>query len=83
MVTYLFELLADAALNVAKPGKLHLSAVDAGNEVRVELLDSRRELSSEEAADLFVPTQRNLSADGGMYGMRGANGVILVKTITP
>ena len=69
MVTYLFELLADAALNVAKPGKLHLSAVDAGNEVRVELLDSRRELSSEEAADLFGPTQRNLSADGGMYGM--------------
>ena len=69
MVSYLFELLADAAMKVEKSGNLHLRAVDSNESVRVEFADSRRELSSEEAADLFVPTRRNLSADGGICNM--------------
>ena len=69
MVAYLLELLADAALKVDRPGKLMLRAVDAGDSVRVELHDARQELTSEEAADLFVPTRRNISRDGGICGM--------------
>ena len=69
MITYLFELLADAALKTVKAGRLYLRAVEAGESVRVTLSDGRRELSSEEAADLFVPTLRNLAPDGGICNM--------------
>lgn len=69
MVSYLLELLADAAMKVDRPGKLHIRAVSAGDSVRVELTDNRRELSSEEAAELFVPTHRNLAEDGSICGM--------------
>ncbi len=69
LIAYLLESLLDAAFSVEADGTLLLRASDAGDEVRVELSDSRYELSSEEASDLFVPTRRNIAADGSVIHM--------------
>lgn len=69
LVEYLLESLLDAAFRIEGDGTLLLRAVDTGNEVRVELVDNRYELSSEEIADLFVPTRRNMASDGTIQGM--------------
>lgn len=70
LVEYLFESLIDAALNVGKDGALKLRALDDGGDaVKVELIDTRREVASDELADMFMPTFRNLSPDGTLVGM--------------
>jgi signal transduction histidine kinase len=68
MVTCLFESLLDEAIKNTKPGKLLLRAADKGDTVCVELVDERVVLTSEEVADLFVPTEKNIS-DKGVSGM--------------
>ena len=70
LVEYLFESLIDAALKVGKDGALKLRALDDGGDaVKVELIDTRREVASDELADMFMPTFRNLSPDGTLVGM--------------
>ena len=70
LVEYLFESLIDAALKVGKEGALKLRALDDGGDaVKVELIDTRREVASDELADMFMPTFRNLSPDGTLVGM--------------
>ncbi len=69
LVGYLLESLVDASLKLDGEGVLQLRAVDIGDSVRVELLDSRLVLTSDEVSDLFMPTQRNLTADGSLVGM--------------
>ena len=69
LVEYLLESLLDAAFKVDVPGTLLLRAADTDNEVRVELVDNRYELTSNEIADLFVPTRRNLGPDGKIQRM--------------
>ena len=67
--TFLFESLLDAALKDETPGVLQLRAVDSGSVARVELIDPRRTLSSEEAAELFTPSKYNITPDGGVDRM--------------
>lgn len=70
LVEFLFESLIDAALKVSRPGVMRLKATeDGGDSVKVELVDTRREVASEELADMFMPTERNLSTDGTLAGM--------------
>ena len=69
LVEYLFESLIDAAFRIDVPGVLQLRAADTGSEVRVELVDNRYELTSDEIADLFVPTRRNIAPDGKIQCM--------------
>ena len=69
LVSLLIESLLDAALKTKLPGCLRLSAVDAGDMVRVELFDSRVVLTSEEVASLFTPDKRNIADDGTVWGM--------------
>lgn len=70
LVEFLFESLIDAALKVGKPGVMRLKATDDGGDtVKVELVDTRREVASDELADMFMPTRRNLSPDGALAGM--------------
>ena len=70
LVEFLFESLIDAALKVGKEGALKLRALDDGGDaVKVELIDTRREVASDELADMFMPTFRNLSPDGTLVGM--------------
>lgn len=64
MVLCLFESLLDASVKVGRPGTLLLRAVDKGDFARVELVDERRILDSDEMADLFVPTDRNITSSG-------------------
>lgn len=69
LVEYLLEMLLKAAFKVRKAGTLILSAVELDDEVRVELADSRCCLTSEEVADLFVPTKRNIAQGDSLTGM--------------
>ena len=70
LVEFLFESLIDAALKADKPGVMGLKATDdGGDSVKVELVDTRREVASDELADMFMPTRRNLSPDGTLVGM--------------
>lgn len=69
LVDFLFESLIDAAFRIEGDGMLLLRAADSNDEVRVELVDSRYELASEDAAELFVPTRRNIAADGSIERM--------------
>ncbi len=68
MLTYLLELLLDAALSVPKEGELLLRTVDCGDVVRVELLDKRLSLSKEELSLMFVPSKNNITP-AGLTGM--------------
>jgi hypothetical protein len=69
LVGNLFEALADAALKTEKEGVLQLRAADAGDFVKVELVDGRRTLTSYEAQELFTPSRYNIASDGGLLGM--------------
>ncbi len=69
LVGYLFEALIDAAVKVGKDGALRLRAVDADDCLRVELVDNRRTLSSEEVAELFTPSHYNIGARNELLGM--------------
>jgi hypothetical protein len=64
LAEYLFEQLLSAAMSVAKDGMLLLRAADAGEVVRVELVDNRRELTSDEVASLFTPGKHNIIGNG-------------------
>jgi hypothetical protein len=68
-MTFLFESLMDAALKVEKPGVLTLRATEAGDSVRVELIDPRRVITSEEAVELFTPSRYNIEDGNGVSGM--------------
>ena len=69
LVEFLLESLIGAAFKIDKEGELRLHAEDMENVVRIELYDNRYELTSDEVADLFVPTRRNIQADGTISGM--------------
>lgn len=69
LAEYLFEQLLSAAMKVKKAGRLTLRAADAGDVVRVELADSRYVLASEEVAELFTPSRRNLGDENGVDTM--------------
>lgn len=69
LIGFLIESLLDAAFKIEGEGKLLLRASDGDDEVKVELADNRAGLSSEELADLFIPSQRNIASDGTVSGM--------------
>ena len=69
MLSFLFRSLIDAALEYKAAGELRLRAVDCGDVVRVELLDTRRTLPEEILADMFTPSKNNLAPNGGLVGM--------------
>jgi signal transduction histidine kinase len=69
LVAYLFEALIDAALKVEKPGTLLLRATSADDTVKIELVDNRRTLSSEEVAELFTPSRYNIGQRNELLGM--------------
>ena len=69
LVTYLFEALIDAALKVEKSGTLLLRATSAADTVKIELIDNRRTLSSEEVAELFTPSRYNIGLHNELLGM--------------
>ena len=69
MLTFLFRSLIDAALEYKAAGELRLRAVDCGDVVRVELLDTRRTLPEDTLADMFTPSKNNLAPNGGLVGM--------------
>lgn len=69
LVYYLFESLIDAALKADKEGVLMLRTTDAGDTVRVELVDNRRTLSSDEVMELFTPSRYNIGDRNGLLGM--------------
>ena len=69
LVEYLLESLLDAAFRIEGDGILLLRATDTDNEVKIEFVDNRYELASDEIADLFVPTRRNIAPDGTIQRM--------------
>ena len=69
LVAYLFEALIDAALKVEKPGTLLLRATSAADSVKIELIDNRRTLSSDEVAELFTPSRYNIGQRNELLGM--------------
>ena len=69
LVAYLFEMLIDAAFKVDAEGTLLLRATENEDTVRVELVDNRRTLSSDEAAELFTPSRYNIGARNELLGM--------------
>ena len=69
LVDYLFEQLLSMAFSVKKNGVLLLRAVGVGDVVKVELVDNRYEMPSDEVSELFTPTKRNISDDGGVNAM--------------
>ncbi len=69
LVAYLFESLVDAAFKIEKEGILQLRATDAGEAVRVELIDNRRTLPSEEVVELFTPSRYNIGSRNELLGM--------------
>ena len=69
LVAYLFESLIDAAFKVEKEGTLQLRATDAGEVVKVELIDNRRTLSSDEVVELFTPSHYNIGPRNELLGM--------------
>lgn len=68
-VEFLFESLVDAALKRPIPGTLTLRAAETADFVKIELLDTRFEMTSEEAAELFTPTRHNIGDNGEVLGM--------------
>ena len=46
-----------------------LRATDAGDCVKVELVDNRRTLSSDEVAELFTPSRYNIASRNELVGM--------------
>lgn len=69
MLVFLFESLICAALEYKESGELHLRAVDCGDVVRVELLDTRRSLPDEYLSEMFTPSKNNLAQGSGLAGM--------------
>ncbi len=69
LVAFLLESLLTAAYGIEGGGSLLLRATDSGDEVKVELVDNRYVLSSEEVAELFVPGRRNIAEDGSLVRM--------------
>lgn len=69
LVNYLFEQLLSAAFRIEKNGTLLLRALDGDGVVKVELEDARYGMTSEEVADLFTPTRRNINDAGGVSAM--------------
>lgn len=69
LVSYLFEVLIDAAFKVGKNGVLLLRATDSGDTVRIELVDNRYTLSSDEVAELFTPSHFNIGERAELRGM--------------
>ena len=69
LVASLFEALVDAAFKVGTDGVLALRATDAGEFVKMELVDSRRTLTSDEAQELFTPSRYNIDPHSGLQGM--------------
>ena len=69
LVSYLFEVLIDAAFKVEKDGVLLLRAANSGDTVRIELVDNRYTLSSDEVAELFTPSRYNIGVNTGLRGM--------------
>lgn len=69
LVAYLFEALIDAALKVEKQGTLQLRATSASDTIKIELVDNRRTLSSEEVAELFTPSRYNIGQRNELLGM--------------
>lgn len=69
LVASLFEALVDAALKVEKDGVLAMRAADAGEFVKIEMVDPRRTLTSDEAQELFTPSRYNIDPHNGLQGM--------------
>lgn len=69
LLELLFDSLVDAALKHPAEGTITLRAEDTADFVRVEFADSRYTITSEEAAELFTPTRRNLGAANDIKGM--------------
>ena len=69
LVEYLLEQLLSAALRKNYDGTLLLRATDAGDVVKVEFVDNRYELTSEEQAELFVPSRSNINSNGCVISM--------------
>ena len=46
-----------------------MRASDAGDFVKVELVDGRRTLTSDEAQELFTPSRYNIASGNGLVGM--------------
>ena len=69
LAEYLFEALIDAAFKVGEEGTLLLRAADADDCVRMELVDNRRTLSSDEVAELFTPSHYNIGERNELHGM--------------
>ena len=69
LVAYLFEMLIDAAFKVEADGTLLLRATENDDMVRVELVDNRRTLSSDETAELFTPSRYNIGVRNELLGM--------------
>ena len=69
LVEYLFEQLLSAALVIEKNGTLMMRAQDAGDVVKVELVDNRHVMTSDAATELFTPTRGNINASGGVNSM--------------
>ena len=69
LLELLFDSLVDAALKHPAEGTITLRAEDTADFVRVEFADSRYTITSEEAAELFTPTRRNLGASNDIKGM--------------
>ena len=68
MVTCLFESLLDAAMRYSAPGTLVLRAIENDDVVSIELVDNRIVLSNDEVAEIFTPSERNIT-DTGLVGM--------------
>lgn len=69
LVDFLFEQLLSAAFKVEKNGTLLLRALEGDGLVKVELVDDRYVIPSDEAAELFTPTKRNVNDVGGVNYM--------------
>lgn len=69
MLSFLFRSLMVAAFEYEVAGELLLRAVDCGDVVRVELVDTRRSLPDDMLADMFTPSKNNLTPNGGLAGM--------------
>ncbi|MBR5813878.1 MAG: DUF5113 domain-containing protein [Bacteroidaceae bacterium] len=69
LIGFLLESLINAAFMINVNGTLLMRAIDSVDEVKVELVDNRYELTSEAAAELFVPSRRNIADDGSVVNM--------------
>lgn len=69
LVEFLFESLLEAAMKCTKDGRLLLRASDAGDVVKVELVDGRRTIESLQVAEMFTPSNYNINNEGGVDGM--------------